>query len=406
MFIRTITSFVDPGYPFSDDRLEAAGRAAAEIKAALHEAGYTVQTMRLALPPLARLVGGQAARVEQLALDLEAACFIHKFDYASLGPVRPGDAPEFYAALPPALESAEHVFTAASVAEPGGTLSLPAARQAAEIIQRNAHIRADGFGNLRFAVLANVPAGTPFFPAAYHESAAPPAFALGLEAAELAVLACAEAASVAEARARLIGLVEEHAQRLQRAVRRPAGRGPRFAGLDFTLAPFPEAGRSLGTALEKLTGQPVGSAGTLAAAASLADALDRARVPHTGFAGLFFPVLEDAVLAARAAEGRLTVNDLLLYSTVCGAGLDTLPLPGDIGADTLAAILADVGALALRLNKPLTARLMPIPGKLAGDEARFPFAYFAPSRVLAAPAGGLGGLLAGSDSVELGPRQR
>ena len=30
------------------------------------------------------------------------------------------------------------------------------------------------------------------------------------------------------------------------------------------------------------------------------------------------------------------------------------------------ALLLDVAALALRLNKPLTARLMPIPGKKAG----------------------------------------
>jgi uncharacterized protein (UPF0210 family) len=149
------------------------------------------------------------------------------------------------------------------------------------------------------------------------------------------------------------------------------------------------------------------SAGTLAAAAFLADTLDRAKVPAVGFAGLFFPVLEDAVLAARAAEGRLTVNDLLLYSTVCGAGLDTLALPGAIDTGSLAAILLDVAALAMRLNKPLTARLMPIPGKQAGDEVRFDgFAFFAPSRVLDAGAAPLSGLLGGDEVIEIGPRVR
>jgi len=150
----------------------------------------------------------------------------------------------------------------------------------------------------------------------------------------------------------------------------------------------------------------MGGHGTLAAAAFLADALDRARIPSVGFSGLFFPVLEDSVLAARAAEGRLTVNDLLLYCTVCGAGLDTVPLPGAIDRDTLGGILLDVGALSLRLNKPLTARLMPIPGKKAGDEIHFDFAYFADSRVLATRDSGLGGFLAGDEVIEIAPRVR
>ena len=70
------------------------------------------------------------------------------------------------------------------------------------------------------------------------------------------------------------------------------------------------------------------------------------------------PVLEDSVLALRAAEGQLTVSDLLSYSAVCGVGLDTVPLPGDTSEDTLTGILLDVAALATRLNKPLTARLI------------------------------------------------
>jgi len=82
----------------------------------------------------------------------------------------------------------------------------------------------------------------------------------------------------------------------------------------------------------------------------------------------------------------LGVRDLLLYSAVCGTGLDTLPLPGQTTEEQLYAVLLDVAALAVRLNKPLTARLMPIPGKKAGDAVAFDFPYFAPSRVLALEA--------------------
>ena len=406
MYIRTITYFLDTGYPLADNRIADAGQFTAEVKAALTEAGYTVQTQRLAISPFPRVLGGDVSRTKQLALDLEAACFVHKLDYATLGPARPSDGAAAYQAIPEALEATEHVFASAAIAEAAGGLSLPAVRWTTEVIQRNSAIGVNGFGNLRFTALANVPPGSPFFPAGFHDGGAP-MYSLGVEAADLAVTACAEATSLADARARLVRALEDHAQRLVKAAKRPTGvRGLRFGGLDFTLAPYPETARSIGTALERLSGQPLGAHGTLAAAAFLADALDRARFPSTGFSGLFFPVLEDAVLAARAAEGRLTVNDLLLYCTVCGAGLDTVPLPGDIKAETLAGILADVGALSLRLNKPLTARLMPIPGKQAGDDIHFDFAYFADSRVLAPRASGLGGLFTGDETVEIAPRPR
>ena len=122
-----------------------------------------------------------------------------------------------------------------------------------------------------------------------------------------------------------------------------------------------------------------------------------------GFCGLFLPVLEDTVLAARASEGILTISDLLLYSTLCGTGLDTIPLPGDASIEALTGLLLDLGAIGLRHNKPLTARLMPIPGKAAGDAVHFDFPYFADSRVLPLPDAPLTGLLDSSDTLDIGP---
>jgi uncharacterized protein len=124
----------------------------------------------------------------------------------------------------------------------------------------------------------------------------------------------------------------------------------------------------------------IGLHGSLAAAAILTDAIERADFPKTGFNGFFQPVLEDSVLAARAAEGTLTVKDALLYSAVCGTGLDTIPLPGDTTSEQLVPLLLDLSALALRLDKPLTARLMPVPGKKAGDDTNFDFPFFAQSK--------------------------
>jgi hypothetical protein len=159
-----------------------------------------------------------------------------------------------------------------------------------------------------------------------------------------------------------------------------------FGGIDFSLAPFPSESISIGAAMERMGVPRAGLHGSLAAAAILTEAIERAHFPSTGFSGLMLPVLEDAVLAERAAEGSLTVKDLLLYSAVCGTGLDTVPLPGDASAGQIAAVLMDLAALAVRLDKPLTARLMPIPGKKAGDPTNFNFDYFANSRVMALEA--------------------
>jgi uncharacterized protein (UPF0210 family) len=108
------------------------------------------------------------------------------------------------------------------------------------------------------------------------------------------------------------------------------------------------------------------------------------------------PVLEDAVLAQRAAEGRFSVHDLLLYSSVCGTGLDTIPIPGNTSPEEMAAIFLDMAAMALALNKPLTARLMPIPGLAVGQKVSFDFEYFASSRVLPVKNLGTSGFLATS----------
>jgi uncharacterized protein (UPF0210 family) len=177
-----------------------------------------------------------------------------------------------------------------------------------------------------------------------------------------------------------------------------------FKGLDFSSAPYPTRDISVGVALENLGLPALGLSGSLAAAAFLMDALDKASFQRTGFNGLMLPLLEDAVLAQRGAEGTLTITDLLLYSAVCGTGLDTLPIPGDASPEQIQAILLDIAALALRLDKPLTARLMPIPGKKAGEDTGFDFEYFANSKVLALPAEPLSRFWIGDEDVPIQPK--
>lgn len=401
MKIRSITCFIDPSNPLNDRRLQEAGEFLRIAQPAFVAGGYEVQSTRLATVPFPTLLpGNKPGELCILAKELEIAAAEQGFAYVSLGPALP-ELMESYGMIPEALELTHNVFFSGSMTTSDGKLSLTAIRQCAETIVQASRISADGFTNMRFASLANVPAGSPFFPAAYHQGGSL-SFALATEAADLAVTAFSQAATLEEARQSLVSSMELHAQSLAKiALQVEVQAGLKFTGIDFSLAPFPSEERSIGTALERLGLPALGMHGSLAAAAILADTIDQVKFSRTGFSGLLLPVLEDATLARRAAEGRLSVKDLLLYSAVCGTGLDTIPLPGDTSVEVLVSVLLDLAALSSRLHKPLTARLMPIPGKKAGDPTGFDFAYFANSRILSLEAAPLEKLLNGDEIFRL-----
>jgi uncharacterized protein (UPF0210 family) len=431
MKIRSITYFCNPKYPLDENILRAAGDFLAQAKASYQAAGYEVQTTRLATIPFPKLLSSydfsrsaqKATEVAttdlpKLAEQLSKAIQQVGIAYASLGPALP-ELPRSYEVIPEAIAASENIFFGGVMtSKPDGKPSdskiyMGAVRACAEVIVRSATIDPNGFANLRFAALANVPAGAPFFPAAYHEGN-DPAFAIATEAADLAVQAFGNAKTLEDGRNALISEITKHGQDISRTARDLTQSSvsnlqssitnhqlPTFLGIDFSLAPFPDDSHSLGNAVEKMGIPKIGLHGSLAAAAILTEAIDRADFPHTGFSGFMQPVLEDSVLAKRAAEGTLTIKDLLLYSTVCGTGLDTVPLPGETTSEQLVPLLLDLSTLALRLDKPLTARLMPVPGKKAGDPTAFDFGFFANSKVIALDSEGLGDTLANQDEIEL-----
>ncbi len=380
--IRSLTGFLALSDPIADSAFHALRDLVRAARDEFGKAGFPIQTARVATQPVPEIAPRD---LTQFARDLEAACKANGIDYASLGAVRADHrlAPlDLIEDIPAALQATENVFASVQIASRESGINLRAVSAAARVIHSLAHSIPDGLGNFRFAALANCPPHSPFFPVAYHHGSAP-AFALATEGAPLALDAFSRAQNLDQARANLIGAVENAAQAMAHIANDLAARFSfRFAGIDFSLAPFPDAAhtRSIGAALEKLTGAKFGEHGTLFAAAFVTDCLRRANFPRIGFSGLMLPVLEDATLAARTAHYSL--DSLLLYSTVCGTGLDTVPLPGDTSVDSIAAILLDLATLAVRLDKPLTARLIPIPGLKAGDATRFDFEYFANARVL------------------------
>lgn len=405
MRIRSITYFCNPKYPLDEKVIRAAGEFLAKAKSAYEAAGYEVQTTRMATIPFPKLLGEkQINELPKLTEQFEKLIQQIGVGYLSLGPALPDlRGLRAYEVIPEAIAESQNIFFGGVMADKNIGISLVAIKACANVIVRSAPIDPNGFANLRFAALANVKAGAPFFPAAYHDGDQP-AFAIATEAADLAVAAFSRQQTIDDERRTLIAEIEKHGKALAKVSDKLPN--ARFGGIDFSLAPFPDDAHSLGNAVEKMGVPKIGLHGSLAAAALLTEAVDRADFPHIGFSGFMQPVLEDSVLAQRAAEGTLTIKDLLLYSTVCGTGLDTVPLPGDTTAEQIVPLLLDLSALALRLDKPLTARLMPVPGKKAGEPTSFDFGFFANSKVMALDTMPLASLFASNETFSIQSRAK
>jgi uncharacterized protein (UPF0210 family) len=341
-----------------------------QAKQAFVERGYEVQTVRIATEPLAEYLpswNGESAIEALRTLDRRAVDADVSF---SVGPVITADeqVPDFGRWAADLVRATRNVSFSAHVASPARGVHHEAARSAAEAIAAIARATSGGEGNFRFAATAFCPPGTPFFPAAYH--AGEPAFSLGLESPPLLRTAFEGSHGFTEAKTALrtrMGRALAPIETLAEEISRTTGR--RYLGIDVSPAPGLDA--SIGEAIETLTGVPFGAPSTLAACAAITEVLKTLEVRTCGYSGLMLPVLEDPVLARRATEGRYGVSELLLYSSVCGTGLDVVPIPGDTSVRDLAATIADVAALATRYQKPLSARLFPAPGKRAGEAVHF-----------------------------------
>lgn len=347
-------------------------------------AGYEVQTIRVTLNPL--LCDVSVAERQRGLRSLERLDGVVAEHGASLGigPVfARGAADPSVAAWAADLARATRVTNfSVAVADAATGVHEAAVQVAGEVTAALAVAAPQGGANFRFAAAACIPAGTPFFPVGF--SGAAPSLAIGLESANVVADAFAAARSPASATARLTAALNRELKPIEDLGRALATADRReFLGID--VSPAPGADCSIVAALEALTGRAFGAAATLQACAAVTAALRAVTVQTCGYSGLMLPVLEDPVLARRAAEGHVRLAELLLYSSVCGTGIDVAPVPGAARVDALAGIIADVATLAVRLKKPLSARLLPIPGLLAGDVVELADARLCASRVLPLP---------------------
>jgi uncharacterized protein len=229
-------------------------------------------------------------------------------------------------------------------------------------------------GTFNFTATAMLKPFSPFFPGSYHTGAGGQ-FAIGFEGANVVRDVFArDKGNVEAAISDLTAALTKHASVADAIGKKVAAETNwTYLGVDPTPAPLGEV--SIGAAIEAFTGAKFGSSGTLTAARIITTAVKAVPVQQVGYSGLMVPVMEDKLLAQRWAESTFNIDSLLAYSAVCGTGLDTIPLPGDVSPEELERIFGDVASLATKWNKPLSARLQPVHGKSVGEQTDFQDPY-------------------------------
>ncbi|MBI3668321.1 MAG: DUF711 family protein [Acidobacteria bacterium] len=368
--VRALTAFVRlERAPYKEQIAEALAMLR-KAKEAYEQAGYEVQSIRISTQPFpeyTRGLGGDA--VVAFFREYEALAKKEGFDTA-IGPamLRDTDDPRQVELLGEILRHTTTLNASVVVAGEDGVhwnAVLAAAKLMKFLSKKTRHSQ----GNFSFSATAMVPVNTPFYPGSYHTGAGRQ-FGIALQSANVVAEAFASSRQPGTAGKALESALGQHARVIEAvALRLEKETAWSYVGIDLSPAPLKDV--SIGAAIENLTGAKVGSSGTMTAAAVITAALRAIPVKRAGYSGLMLPVLEDSVLAQRWGEGTLTLDSLLAYSAVCGTGLDTIPLPGDVTEEQLARIIGDVASLAFKLRKPLSARLQPVAGKKAGERSAF-----------------------------------
>jgi uncharacterized protein (UPF0210 family) len=373
--VRAITAFVRLDRAIYEKQVDEAMKVLDAAKAEFAKRGYQTQTVRIVTQPLAELVSGLSEQ--------DALAFLKKFDElskarnfaANIGPamMRDSDDPAAMHLLAQALSTLPNLNASAIIADDDG-IHWKTIRETAKLVRYVTDHSDRSQGNFQFTATAMLKPLGPFYPGAYHTGAGKQ-FALGFEGANVVQEVFSRTkgdfdASVAEL-TRQLTIHAKVGEEVGNLVAKSTGWS--FEGVDPTPAPLGDV--SIGDAIERYTGGRFGAEGTMTAALAITTAVKAVKVKQIGYSGLMLPVMEDKRLAQRWAENTYEIDSVLAYSAVCGTGLDTVPLPGDVSEERLVKIYGDVAALAWKWKKPLSARLQPVKGKKSGDKTEFESQY-------------------------------
>jgi hypothetical protein len=288
-------------------------------------------------------------------------------------------------AIPEALASTDRVCATVNVASTHAGINMDAVVLMGRTIKQAAQMTADsdGLACAKLCVFANIPQDVPFMAGAYLGVGEPDAVInVGVSGPGVVKKAIDRArdGNPGLDLGQLSEIIKRTSYKVTRVGeiigRQVAARlGVTFGVVDLSLAPTPNVGDSVGEIFQSLGLKSIGVPGSTAVLAMLNDAVKKGGAFASsyvgGLSGAFIPVSEDLNIAEAARKGHLSLEKLEALTSVCSVGLDMVALPGEISAATLAAIIADEMAIGVINKKTTATRLIPVPGKKAGDKAFF-----------------------------------
>ncbi|MCG8633707.1 MAG: PFL family protein [Desulfobacterales bacterium] len=369
--------------------------------------GIDVVNKRISISPIA-LVGASfnADQMVEIAHELNDIAktvnidFIGGFSALVEKGIAKGDA-ALIEALPRALTETQRVCASVNVATTKAGINMDAVYEMSKAIKKAAEMTADddGLACAKLCVFSNIPQDMPFMAGAY----------LGVGVADAVINVGVSGPGVVKRAIErnladqqlTLGRVAEIIKRTACKVTRVGeliGRevadslGIQFGVVDLSLAPTPTVGDSIGEIFQALGLSHIGVPGSTAALAMLNDAVKKGGAfasSHVGgLSGAFIPVSEDLNIANAAHKGYLSIEKLEAMTCVCSVGLDMVPVPGDITEQTLAGIIADEMAIGMINAKTTATRIIPVPGKKAGDKVYFG-GLLGEARIMDVPHAGL-----------------
>ena len=373
--VRAITGFVRLDRATWQQQIAETLAVLRKVKSEFESSGYQAQSLRITTQPVASLTAGLSEDDALKFLAAFDALSVKESFIPNVGPamVHDGDDPAAMHLLERALSALPNIEASSIIADETG-IHWKTIHRTAELVRYVSEHSPHSQGTFNFTATAMLKPYSPFYPGSWHDGAGHQ-FAIGFEGANVVRDVFARDKGNAEAAtADLTAALTVHTFVADSIGNKVAGEtGWIYMGVDPTPAPLGDV--SIAGAIEAFTGAKFGSSGTLTAARIITAAVKAVPQKQTGYSGLMVPVMEDKLLAERWAEGAYNIDSLLAYSAVCGTGLDTVPLPGDVSIEQMERIFSDVASLATKWNKPLSARLQPVPGKGPGDRTDFQDPY-------------------------------
>lgn len=247
-------------------------------------------------------------------------------------------------------------------------------KASAEFMKKTGRISSNGADNFRLGASFNVGSNGPFFP--FTMSSGVFGFSIALELTQEInrLLAKEKISSPEEIRRCILDALLPQLNEISRVGKEIAAEnGVAFHGIDFSLAPIMEENGSVLSILRAIGLKKFGGTGMLFATAFLTDILKffARRYESVGFSGVMYSLLEDMELCALNNRSGIMIEDLIACSTMCGCGVDMVPVYGDVKTEDLTAIQLEVAAVSCRLKKPLGVRLLPIPTTKKDDGIQY-----------------------------------